>query len=225
VLVETAARGINHRDSGGSESPDADGQIIIVRPHVVDTVGHVLGNLFQRIYHLIDRVRKVEASASVQLEESTRQLEDFLQLALDYFSPLALTLQYVPGTEVAQSLARQLSDAVGCPVKIDVKLPLDGRLLVDPGLLTRGFGLLATQLRENPQSDTGLELKAVAREPRRALVFSVVIPPQLVAVRSSQLEMRWAVAEKFLEVHGGAVQQTTTGTGEVLWEIVLPLQS
>ena len=223
--MESVARGISHTDSAGSESPDADGQIVIVRPQVVDTVGHVLGNLFQRIYHLIDQVRKVEATATVQLEDSTRQLEDFLQLALDYFSPLSLSLQYVPGTEVAQSLARQLSDAVGCPVKIDIKLPVDGRLLVDPGLLTRGFGLLAAQLRDASQTDTGLELKAMAREPRRALLFSIAIPPQLFAARTSQLEMRWAVAEKFLEMHGGTIQQTTTGTGELLWEIALPLQS
>jgi hypothetical protein len=33
------------------------------------------------------------------------------------------------------------------------------------------------------------------------------------------------VAEKFLEVHGGSIQQQSTSTGEVLWEIVLPLQS
>jgi hypothetical protein len=224
-LARSVARDIDHREPVRTAPSPTDGQIVLVRPHVVDTVGHVLGNVFQRLYHLIERVRTVEVETAVQLESNARQLEDFLQLALDYFSPLSLALQHVAGTDVAQSLARQLSDMISHPVHIDATLPLDSRVLVDPGLLGRGFRLLAMQLRQDAAGGKGIELRATTRAPSRSLAFTIVIPPQFVAASAPASEMRWAVAEKFLEVHGGSIQQQSTSTGEVLWEIVLPLQS
>jgi len=224
--VEEAARGIavsaeQHSEEGGVEG---DTQIILVRPRIVETVGHVLGNLFQRMYHLTSQARDAAPDLAEELEGNIRGLEDFLQLALDYFSPIALALQYVPGTDVAQSLARQLSETTGCPVKIDVKLLADGQLLVDPGRLARTFGLLASQLGAKTDGHATIELKAVARPPGRAMTLSVVVPHCVRLTPSSQSEMRWAVAEKFLELHGGALQETTKPSGEVLWELVLPLQ-
>ena len=224
--MEEAARGV-----ASAESPteteggvDGDAQIILVRPRIVETVGHVLGNVFQRMYHLINQTRDTNSGAAADLEGSTRALEDFLQLALDYFSPIVLALQYVPGVEVAQSLARQLSETVGCPVKIDVKLLADGQLLIDPGRLARTFGLIASQLRADVGSPAAIELRATARPPGRSLTLSVVVPHGLAVPPSSQAEMRWAVAEKFIELHGGALRHTSKPSGEILWEIVLPLQ-
>ena len=225
--MEEAARGVaapaaQPPEEGGAIEGDA--QIILVRPRIVETVGHVLGNLFQRMYHLISQARDGDPGAAAELESSTRLLEDFLQLALDYFSPIALALQYVPGTEVAQSLARQFSEAVGCPIKLDVKLLADGQLLVDPGRLARTFGLLASRLQVQTDGRACIEVKAMARDPGRSMTLSVVIPRSMLVAPSSQLEMRWAVAEKFVELHGGALQQTSKPSGETLWEIVLPLQ-
>ena len=225
--MEEAARGAAVSADQSTEEigvVDGDTQIILVRPRIVETVGHVLGNLFQRMYHLIGQTRDADSSVAGELESSTRTLEDFLQLALDYFSPIGLALQHVPGTEVAQSLARQLSETVGCPVKIDVKVLADGQLLVDPGRLARTFGLLASQLRAQTDGRGCIELKAMARPPGRSMTLSVLVPRGVQLTPSSQTEMRWAVAEKFIELHGGALQQTTKPSGDVLWEIVLPLQ-
>jgi hypothetical protein len=227
--VESALRGLNmsviaERESGRTSAPDNDGQMIIVRPQVVDNVGHVLGNFFQQIYHLVAETRGGNGTAGTLLETSVGQLEDFLQLVLDYFSPAVLALQNVPATEVAQSLARQLSDTVGCPVKIEAKVQTDGRLLADPGRLARGFSLLATLLCQAPEEGTGIELRAAARPMGHALTFTVSVPKQFLAPGSSQSEMRWAVAEKLIEAHGGALQRQSVASGEVLWEIVLPLQ-
>ncbi len=201
-----------------------DGQIVVVRPQVVENVGHVLGNLFQRIYHLIERARETDALTAEQLEGNTRRLEDFLQLVIDYVSPLSLSLRRVPGAEIAQSLARQLSDTTGGSVNIEVKLPSDGQLLVDPGRIARSFGLLASQFQEGAREGRTIALSAAARPTGRWFVLTVAIPSGCVGARSSESEMQWAVAEKLLEIHGGSVQQKSTGSGEVLWEIVLPLQ-
>jgi hypothetical protein len=227
--VESALRGVNmsviaQRESNRVSAPDSDGQMIIVRPQVVENVGHVLGNFFQQIYHLVAETRAGDTTAGTQLAASVGHLEDFLQLVLDYFSPPVLALQDVLGTEVAQSLARQLSDTVCCPVKIEAKVHSDGRVRVDPGRLARGFALLATLLCQSTGADAGIALKAATRPMAHSLTFTVTVPRHFLAARSSQSDMRWAVAEKLLEAHGGALQRQSSPSGEVLWEIVLPLQ-
>jgi len=209
----------------GQEPPDADGQIVIVRPAVVENVGHVIGNLFQRIYHLIEESSDADPATAAQLQTSTRELEDFLQLAIDYFSPLSLALQYVPVSEVAQGLARQLSDHVARPVKLDVKVPVEARALVDPGRVARAFRLLALQLRSNVAGSDDIELNAATQASGRSFGLRVALPDGLLPGRSSVSEMQWAVAEKFLEVHGGTLQRNTVHSGEVSWDIVLPLKS
>ncbi len=203
---------------------DDEDRIVVVRPAVVEHIGHVFGNLFQRIYHLTEEMRACEAATAEMLAASIRQLEGFLQLVMDYFSPLPLALQQVPATEVAQSLAREISDTVGCPVTIDGR-HLHGQLLVDPGRLVRVFALLATQLRSNTAAQRRLALTTGVQPSNRSLVLGMCIPPDLLSDPSPATEMRWTVAEKVLESHGGALRQAAVPTGETSWEIVLPLQS
>jgi len=201
-----------------------DAQIVVVQAQVVENVGHVLGNLFQRLYHLIDLAGVADAEAGTELERSTRQLEDFLQLVMDYFSPLALALQYVPSAEVVQSLGRQMSDTVGCSVKIDARLSSESRVLVDPARLARGFALLAARLRPDAGHHEGLDLRLLGQAAGPSLTVTAILPQHLLLPRSTEAEIQWAVAEKLLETHGGSVHEKSTVSGEVLWEIALPLQ-
>ena len=210
-----------HNEIDGADAGDED-RIVLVRPAVVEHVEHVFGNLFQRIYHLAEQARRDAATAEL-LSGSIRQLEDFLQLVMDYFSPLPLTLQFVPAIEVAQSLAREISDVVGCPVRIDGR-HCSGRLLVDPGRLGRAFGLLTAQLGQAGDGQGPLEISTAVRPSPHWIVLSMRVPPQLLSRRSPATEMQWTVAEKVLESHGGALTQGSAVSGEVLWEIALPLQ-
>ncbi len=226
--MKTASGGVTaratHDESERTGRSETDGQIVVVRAQVIENIGHVIGNLFQRVYHLIDRTREADASAAEQLHTGARRLETFLQLVIDYMSPLSLSMQYIAAPEVAQSLARGLSDTVGGSVKVDVKASLDGRLLVDPGRLARGFDLLAAQLQPNPRAGEGIELKALMHPAGRSLNLAVLIPPGFVSARTSEQEVQWAVAEKLIEIHGGALQQSSKPSGGILWEITLPLQ-
>lgn len=207
----------------GTQTGDED-RIVLVRPAVVEQVEHVFGNLFQRIYHLADQTSERDSATAELLSDSIRQLEDFLQLVMDYFSPLPLKLEFVPAIEVAQSLAREISDAVGCPVKIDGR-NCSGRLLVDPGRLVRAFALLTAQLGQAGDGQASLEIRTAVRPSTRSVVLNMSVPPYLLSRRSPATEMQWTVAEKVLESHGGALTQGSAVPGEVLWEIVLPLQS
>jgi hypothetical protein len=225
--VEGAGRSapgpLEHNERDGTHAGDED-RIVLVRPAVVEHVEHVFGNLFQRIYHLAEQARERDAATVELLSGSIRQLEDFLQLVMDYFSPLPLTLQFVPAIEVAQSLAREISDVVGCPVRIDGR-HCSGRLLVDPGRLVRAFTLLTAQLGQAGDGQAPLEISTAVRPSTRSIVLSMRVPPHLLSRRSPATEMQWTVAEKVLESHGGALTQGSADPGEVLWEIVLPLQS
>ncbi|MCK6555398.1 hypothetical protein L6Q96_12595 [Candidatus Binatia bacterium] len=209
---------------GGVAATEPTGQIVVIRPDVVDTVGHVLGNLFQRIYHLVDRAELAAPAEVGDLNKNVRRLEDFLQLVMDYISPVPLVLEYVPATEVAQSLARQVSDTVGCAVRVDARVAVDGRSLVDPGRLARAFRLLARQLEASAESGVAIELKVAGRAAGRTLSLKARVPGQLKAQRSSDAEMEWAVAERLIELHGGGVRCQDLPNGDATWEISLPLQ-
>lgn len=204
--------------------PVGDAQIVVVRPQVVETVGHVLGNMFQRMYHLIEVAGAADAANAAALESGTRKLEDFLQLVIDYFSPVGLMLQELPATEVAQGLARQVSDSIGCSVRVDAKLPAESRLLGDPARLARSFSLLASRLRGDAGTQHAVTVRVVGETTGRSIRLTVTLPAGVVAADSSESEVRLAVAEKLLETHGGTLRQRALPTGEVLWEIALPLQ-
>jgi hypothetical protein len=206
------------------DAQSEDAQMVVVRPEVVETVGHVLGNVFQRMYHLIEVCGRTDSAAAAGLRSTTHALEDFLQQVIDYFSPVSLVLQHVPAAEVAQGLARQLSDAVDDVVKLDVKLPAESRLLVDPGRLARSFSLLASRLHTRAGSAQDSAIRVVGESCGRSLRLTVSLPTAVVAPQSSESEVRWAVAEKLLETHGGTLRQPAGRSGEVLWEIALPLQ-
>lgn len=219
--LATAVRGLAESVAA---SPVEDGQIVVVRSHVVETVGHVLGNMFQRIYHLIDVASATDAVTAGALDGSTHRLEDFLQLVIDYFSPVSVVLQHIPAAEVAQGLARQVSDVTACAVKIDAKLPAEARVLADPGRLARSFALLASRLQVDAARESGLEVRVVGDITAASMRLTVTLPRRLVAPGSSESEIRWAVAEKLLETHGGSLRELSMPSGEVLWEIVLLLQ-
>lgn len=219
TAVESSAPAAPEEMSGGD-----DGQIVVVRPRVVDTVGHVLGNMFQRIYHLIDRTRQGDVAMGADLDSSIRRLESFLQLLMDYVSPLGLSLQDVSLGDVAESLAHQLGGAVGQALAVEGAGLGQGRLQVDAGRVTRAFDLLCSQLRP-ASGPTAVQLTATAAGDTRSLTLVVKIPRGCLFERSSESEIRWAVAEKLLEMHGGMLQQSSTVSGDVLWEIMLPLQS
>ena len=119
--METAVEPIVPAKADDEVNSD-DGQIVVIRPRVVENVGHVLGNMFQRIYHLVERTRGGDIVVAVDLDSNIRRLEAFLQLLMDYVSPLTLSVQDVPLDDVVQSVARQVGDAVGQLRRCDQRL-------------------------------------------------------------------------------------------------------
>jgi hypothetical protein len=91
--------------------------------------------------------------------------------------------------------------------------------------LVRAFALLTSQLGQGGNGQAPLEIHTAVRPSSRSIVLTMRVPPDLLSQRSPATDMQWTVAEKILESHGGALTQGPPVSGEVSWEIVLPLQS
>ena len=221
--METAVESIVPAKAEAEINSD-DGQIVLIRPRVVENVGHVLGNMFQRIYHLIERTREGDVAMAADLDTSMRRLEAFLQLLMDYVSPVSLRVQDVSLADVVESVARQVGNAVGHPVTIESAVPADRLVLADAGRLARAFDLLRLRLCPQPGCEEAVRIEATTGMDALSLALVIRIPRGCLLEDSSESEIQWAVAEKLLEVHGGVLQQSSTVSGGVLWEIMLPLQ-
>jgi len=197
---------------------------VFVRTAVVDNVGHVLGNVFQRLYHLTNRARESDAVVAAELESSTTRLEEFLRLLLDYVSPAQLRLQSVSAAEVVQSLTQQIADVTGARPTLNDATENRMQILADPGCLVRSFALIAAQLRSRGRS----QVPAIGGEVGRAdesLVVAIRMADTRSEGRSSEAEMQWAVAERLIEIQGGTLRERKESPGEVVWEVILPLQA
>lgn len=194
--------------------------LVVVRPEVVETADHVLGNLFQRLYHGVERVRRIDAALAQEFSATVLGIEENLQLLLDYIAPFPPATSRIPAIEVVESIVRNLApESEGALVALGA--PLDGvSVSVDPGRASRAFSLLTQQLQQESQID-GCTRVAAARADR-LLVVTLRFPAGRVIARSSAGELRWAVAEKLLELHGGALNTTEQDSGEIEWRISLP---
>ncbi len=197
-----------------------DGQLVVVRPEVVETAGHVLGNLFQRLYHSIDQVRGGDSGLATDLTATSRQLEECLQLLIDYVAPLPPALQKVPARDTVQSLARHFEDALRCSVHLDEGLDPRIDLLVDVARLSRAFDLLVG--RAEGVAPVGAAVHALAAAGTLTVTASLQAHGRL--AHSSLSDLRWAVVEKLFEIHGGSVREEPGASGDIRWTILLPLQ-
>jgi len=208
----------------GGAPPAATGQFVVVVPEVVDSIGHVLGNLFQRLYHLVEVARTDGAGAAEDLTTTTRHLEGFLRTALDYLCPTTLTYQDLSIEDVVDGWRHQIGEAGGWGVRTEVEPRRPGVLRVDPAALRRSFALIATRLSRC--ADGGVVRLRIATAPGdRAVAVSALLPPGAVDVGSSEREVEWALAEKLIELQGGTLREVRHGAGGTTWEIVLPVQS
>lgn len=203
--------------------PQDDGQLVVVLPEVLETAGHVLGNLFQRIYHSIEQVRDSGSALADDLTATSRQLEECLQLLIDYVAPLPPALQKVPAGDIVQSLARHLEDTLTRPVNLSGRLDPGIEVMVDVARVSRAFDLLAGRAkRAAPGSTAAAGLAAV--EVAGTLSLSVSLQAHSLLAQDSLSELRWAVVEKLFEIHGGSIREEPGESGDIKWNILLPLQ-
>jgi hypothetical protein len=204
---------------------DNDPRLLVVQPAVMESADHVFGNLFQRLYHAVDRMRGFDAASAEEFGQSTRQLEDCVQLLMDYVSPYEPALQEIEVREVVTSLVQQLTERTGSEVAVNGDGDSDGRLLVDAGRLSRAFRLLAGQLPGDLAPPARIGLSVHVDEKDALVEVALEVADLAETRRSSASELQWAVAERLFDIHGGALREQPASSGELHWKLVLPLGS
>lgn len=213
---------IHEESSAAPDAGEEAGQLVVIQPRVVENADHVFGNLFQRLYYGLGRVHDFDGELGAELEDSARRVEQALQLMLDYIAPFPPSLERFAAADLARSLAQRIEAAT--PLRITLEPLADDALqvMIDAGRLGRAFDLMASRLLSEPapasprRATVGLE--------SRASVASVVLrlPAAALEPRSSIGELRWAVAGKLVEIHGGTLEERSVREGEVVWRVSLP---
>lgn len=200
-------------------APREPGHLVVVRTGVVENADHVFGNLFQRLYAGVGRLQALEPVEGELLASSVRELEEALQLVLDYVAPFPPVFERFSVGEVAESLAQRLKGIAGLPVAMMVEVAAGSGVLADPSRLGRAFDLLAMRFGECAAGQAAEVSFEIGRD---AILARLQCPPPAGATRSSIGDLRWAVAEKLIELHGGSLEMMERDGGGLLWTISLP---
>jgi hypothetical protein len=219
LLPTDPAVGTVGGDTAGART-NTDGNLVVVQQHVLATVDHACGNIFQRLYHLIRTARAGGNHALPALEESVRELQALLELFVDYVAPMAIEIRPLRTADVSASFRHHLDEALGIGRVVVVDVEVTGNVAVDPARLARVFHLLAQSLHE-PAGHGGSH--AVCAVVAGAGHFEIVIE-DVTPVKTPAAELRWALAEKLVDLQGGELRRVVTAETE-RWMLRLPVMA
>jgi hypothetical protein len=202
-------------------SSESDGELVVVQPKVLATVDHAFGNLFQRVYHLVRTARNGTAETFVVLEESVRELQGLLELFVDYVAPMPVQIRSLQATNLLLSFQRHLADAVGADrVQIDCGDLLDVLVVVDPARMSRIFDLLSRTWHRVADATEIVRGRAALSSDGSHLEITFDHVPG----GGAHDEMRWALAQKLIDIQGGELRQLIAADG-VRWTLRLPVSN
>ncbi len=178
---------------------------------ILTEVSHELGNYFHKLHYWIDFVKSEIASTAEEgdqagldmLEDTTERLEAFLRMTLEYFTPPRLSFDRIRVDDLVGGIRKRLKgrslEAKGLDEHAQTEVMIDVsrmthvvRTVVDriSATLVEGNALTLKLARSTRGEFDGLELEFFAGDAR---VNGATL--------TSGIEM--AVAEKFVQVHGG----------------------
>jgi signal transduction histidine kinase len=213
------------------------GTTAVVQEKVLAEIAHELGNFFHKLYYWSDYLKErpsrktADSTAAQMLERTIKNLEDFLKVSLDYFHPTQLSFSRMTVNELVEGLLFQVrSHLNGTPATVaDGALrDIDGEVLVDPGHLSYAFEVTVRQLTKQLGDDSRVTV-TIARSGRPdaagiEVAFQVREPNEASPLfRTAEAGVEWAVAQKFVALHGGELQERSAPAGEKEIVLFLPL--
>lgn len=196
--------------------------LVVVRPAVVENADHVFGNLFQRVYAGVSRLQQLDPTEGDSLATSVREVEEALQLVLDYVAPFPPSFERFAVAEVAESLAHRIKDIAGAAVAMVVEVTSEGAVLADPARLGRAFDLLAQRFAERARGERAEIAVEIAPD---SVQLRLACSRSSASARSSIGDLRWAVAEKLIELQGGTLEFAGGEGGSLQWMVSLPREA
>jgi len=190
-------------------------------------VRHELGNFFHKLYYWVEfmkegAVRGVDSTASEMLERTISDFASFLEVTLDYFSPVRLNLLRLPVRQLLESLR----GVAGCDPRADADAAFprsqidDATILVDPGHISKAFAITVAGMRGQCADPAKLEVSVCAAQREGFPGFEVAISanhadPPSALLRPASAGVRWALARKLFEMHGGEMVEEQEERGQV----------
>ena len=236
--------GLEKRDprSGGDAPPEADcdgarpEESALVQEKVLAEITHELGNFFHKLYYWSDYLKEkparqpADSTAAQMLESTIRNLEGFLKMSLDYFHPTQLSFTRMRAADLLEGLLFQARAHLnGTPVGVSGQGAWnDAEVLVDPGHLSRAFEVAARHLTKEVGAESAVEIR-VARarhhdRPGLEVEFQVERPNEASPLfRTAEAGVEWAVAQKVVALHGGALEEITAGPAGKRIVVFLPV--
>ena len=198
---------------------ERDSALVVVQPSVLSTVDHAVGNLFQRVYHLIRTARNGNHETLAVLEESVHELQALLELFVDYVAPTVIQSRPLPAADLLLSCRRHLEEEIGSG-RIDLRsAELAGvSVAADPARMARVFDLLSRALRR-AVGPTGL--RACAAVSGDGVYFEITFE-RLAARGDANDEVRRALAQKLIDLQGGELRECVAPDG-VQWTVRVPV--
>ncbi len=221
-------RAPEHADRAGR------GETLRIEEAVVRDLSHELGNYFHKLYYWTDCIKSgatdpaAGASPSEMLEDLVHRMQDYLNVALEYFQPARLSRVAMSGDDLARAVETLLRGAGG-DARVDVVCEKEAaavRLMVDPTRLSTGLRLAARLLAGPGCSALQAHLRAARADGNDLLEIALTAerPPGM-ETRPSHRIVEWAVAGRMIELHGGELSINEERQGSAGCRLTLPLAS
>jgi signal transduction histidine kinase len=214
------------------------GTPVLVQEKVIAEIAHELGNFFHKLYYWSDYLKErparksADSTAAQMLERTIKNLEDFLKVSLDYFHPTQMSFTRMSVNELVEGLLFQVrSQLNGTPVTVSDPGTFrggDAEVLVDPGHLSYAFEVAVRQLHKQLGPETSIAI-AIERSARRDCAglevgFHLRQPNEASPLfRTAEAGVEWAVAQKFVSLHGGELLERSDEPGEKQIVLFIPL--
>jgi signal transduction histidine kinase len=217
---------------------DLGGTPVLVQEKVLAEIAHELGNFFHKLYYWSDYLKEkparktADSTAAQMLERTIKNLEDFLRVSLDYFHPTQLSFTRMAVAELVEGLLFQVrSQLNGSPVTVSGASAWEGLeadVLVDPSHLSYAFEVAVRQLTKQigPGSSITIDIVRSTRRdvPGLEVGFSLRQPNEASPLfRTAEAGIEWAVAQKFIALHGGELTERNEVPGEKDLILFLPV--
>lgn len=201
-------------------------------------VGHELGNFFHKLYYWAEYLQERRAghggdtTATQMLGRTVHNLEDFLRITLDFFRPITLSPMSLSVTELVAGVLGQLrAQSEGTPLTVAEPGSWDGHtIVVDPVRLPPVFLLAMRRLADQaaPGSRLRVSLAKVEESGRAGIevAFGLATPGSTTSLfQTAAAGIEWAVAERIVALHGGALTEHDAGQDDRRIVVFLPFHA
>jgi hypothetical protein len=211
-----------------AEEPGQEG-LGLPNDRILGEISHEMGNYFHKLYYWTEYLRersRGDETAVEMLEDTVARLEHFMRMTLEYFAPARLTFTRLRAEDLVLGLGSRLPGR-----RLVVEGASDVRttvVLADASLIGHAMRAIFERTAATLLDEDRMTIRLVASERRDFRGVDVEFAAGKGASETQALArgIEMAVAEKFIQMHGGEIFERKGGGSEPRALIVfLPIYS